>query len=131
MLGTGQFIETHPDPENIIAAFTMDNLGKYYYDAMNMETIGQCRAEPAVAGAARPGIGNTTEGLWQPDFTRRDRPGHRSGHASILHGSGPTHSGRRPGSGFCTHTSPQNIWKSITQGGTRLKIRWSTNHRPR
>lgn len=43
MLGTGRFIETHPDPKNIIAAFTLDNLGKYYYDAMNMETIGQYR----------------------------------------------------------------------------------------
>ncbi len=28
MLGTGRFIETHPDPKNIIAAFSLDNLGK-------------------------------------------------------------------------------------------------------
>ena len=66
MLGTGRFIETHPDPKNIIAAFTLDNLGKYYYDAMNMETIGQYRRfSPlwlALLARASAGAG---DGLWQ------------------------------------------------------------------
>lgn len=42
-LGSGRFIQTHPDPEKIIAGFSLDNLGKYYYDAMGMELIGQYR----------------------------------------------------------------------------------------
>jgi Peptidase family M28 len=43
MHGTDRFIKTHPDPKNIIAAFTIDNMGKYYYDGMSTELIGQYR----------------------------------------------------------------------------------------
>jgi hypothetical protein len=66
MLGTGRFIETHPDPENIIAAFTMDNLGKYYYDAMNMETIGQYRRfTPLWLALLARESARAGNGLWQ------------------------------------------------------------------
>jgi hypothetical protein len=42
-LGTGRFIDTHPEPGNIIAGFSLDNLGRPYYDAMSMELNGQYR----------------------------------------------------------------------------------------
>lgn len=43
MLGTRHYMATHPDAEEILAGFSMDNLGHGYYDAMNMELIGQYR----------------------------------------------------------------------------------------
>jgi hypothetical protein len=42
-LGTRRFVHTHPDVENIVAAISLDNLGRTYYDGMNMELIGQFR----------------------------------------------------------------------------------------
>lgn len=66
MLGTGRFIETHPNPKNIIAAFTLDNLGKYYYDAMNMETIGQYRRfSPLWLALLARESAEAGNGLWQ------------------------------------------------------------------
>ncbi len=41
MIGTGHYVGTHPSPENIIAGMSLDNLGREYYDGMNMELIGQ------------------------------------------------------------------------------------------
>ncbi|MEX1071162.1 MAG: DUF4910 domain-containing protein [Anaerolineales bacterium] len=43
MLGTYHYIQTHPNVENILAGFSLDNLGREYYDAMNIEQIGQYR----------------------------------------------------------------------------------------
>jgi hypothetical protein len=41
MLGSQRFIETHPNPEKIIAGISLDNLGRYYYEDMVTELIGQ------------------------------------------------------------------------------------------
>lgn len=41
MLGAGRYIETHPDRRKVIAGISLDNLGRPYYDGMNMELIGQ------------------------------------------------------------------------------------------
>jgi len=41
MIGSGRYVETHPHPENILAGMSLDNLGRKYYDGMNMELIGQ------------------------------------------------------------------------------------------
>lgn len=41
MLGSQRFIETHPDPEQIIAGISLDNLGRFYYQDMVLEQIGQ------------------------------------------------------------------------------------------
>jgi MFS family permease len=41
MLGSRRFIETHPNPEKIIAGISLDNLGRYYYQDMVTELIGQ------------------------------------------------------------------------------------------
>lgn len=43
MVGSGRYIQNHPDPQNIIAAFSMDNVGRSYYDGIKMEQIGQYR----------------------------------------------------------------------------------------
>ena len=43
MLGSGHYIETHPNPEQIIAAFSLDNLGKKFYDGVRMSATGQLR----------------------------------------------------------------------------------------
>jgi hypothetical protein len=41
MLGTSRFVSTHPDPRNIVADMSLDNLGRTYYDGMKLELIGQ------------------------------------------------------------------------------------------
>jgi hypothetical protein len=38
---TMQEIETHPNPEQIIATFSLDNLGKEFYDGVRMSVTGQ------------------------------------------------------------------------------------------
>lgn len=43
MLGTKRFVDTHPDPSNIIAGFTLDNLGDEFYNGMDMDGRGQFR----------------------------------------------------------------------------------------
>jgi hypothetical protein len=43
MLGTKRFVDTHPDRGNIIAGFTLDNLGKALYYGMDMDVRGQFR----------------------------------------------------------------------------------------
>jgi len=41
MIGSRRYVETHTRPENILAGISLDNLGRDYYDGMNMELIGQ------------------------------------------------------------------------------------------
>ncbi|MEK6256265.1 MAG: M28 family metallopeptidase, partial [Chloroflexota bacterium] len=43
MLGTKRYVETHSDTSIILAGISMDNLGRDYYENMNMELIGQLR----------------------------------------------------------------------------------------
>jgi hypothetical protein len=43
MIGAQRYVETHPKTENINAGISLDNLGRTYYDGMNMELIGQFR----------------------------------------------------------------------------------------
>jgi len=42
-LGSRHFVQTHSNPKNIIAAISLDNLGKYVYNGMDMEAAGQLR----------------------------------------------------------------------------------------
>ena len=41
MIGSKRFMDTHPDPEKIIAGISLDNLGRYYYEDMVTEMMGQ------------------------------------------------------------------------------------------
>ena len=41
MLGTLRYVETHADTSMILAGISLDNLGRTYYQDMNMELIGQ------------------------------------------------------------------------------------------
>ena len=43
MIGSERYVQTHPNPEKIIAGISLDNLGRYYYAGMSMELIGQYR----------------------------------------------------------------------------------------
>ena len=43
MIGSSRYIQNYPDLKNIIAGFSMDNVGRAYYDGVNMEQIGQYR----------------------------------------------------------------------------------------
>lgn len=108
MLGTGRFIETHPDPENIIAAFTMDNLGKYYYDAMNMETIGQYRRfSPLWLARLAQESANAAEGLWQVNIPGViDQVTGQAAPVSFMD-QGPLIAAGVPALGFAAHKPPE------------------------
>lgn len=41
MIGSRHYMETHPDPELIIAGLSLDNLGRAYYQDMIAEMVGQ------------------------------------------------------------------------------------------
>lgn len=43
MLGSAHYIANHSNPEQIIAAFSLDNLGKEFYDGVRMSATGQLR----------------------------------------------------------------------------------------
>ncbi len=43
MIGSGRYIQTHPDPKNIIAGFSIDTVGRPYYESVDMKQIGQYR----------------------------------------------------------------------------------------
>lgn len=67
MLGSRRFVQTHPNKQNIIAAFSVDNAGKYVRKGMDMEAIGQFRKVGALwlqllAGESARNAGD----LWIP-----------------------------------------------------------------
>jgi hypothetical protein len=67
MLGSRRYIQTHTNPDDIIAAISLDNLGKYFYNGMDMEVVGQFRKVGALwlqllAGEAARAAGD----LWVP-----------------------------------------------------------------
>ena len=41
MIGSRHYMETHPNPEMIIAGISLDNLGRAYYQDMETELVGQ------------------------------------------------------------------------------------------
>ncbi len=41
MLGSLRYVEQHPDPERIVAGVSLDNVGKEFYDGLDMSPIGQ------------------------------------------------------------------------------------------
>ena len=43
MLGTRRFVDTHPDTGNIIAGFSLDQMGKRYFNGIDMDGRGQFR----------------------------------------------------------------------------------------
>ena len=43
MLGSRRYVQAHPNPDEIIAAISLDNLGKYICKGMDMEAVGQFR----------------------------------------------------------------------------------------
>lgn len=66
MIGSRRYVETHPNTEDIIAGISLDNLGRKYYDRMNMELIGQYNGYGPIwlALTARDAAA-AAEGLWQ------------------------------------------------------------------
>jgi hypothetical protein len=42
--GTVRYLETHPDPEKILAAVSLDNLGKRWYTGLEMDPRGRLRS---------------------------------------------------------------------------------------
>jgi hypothetical protein len=69
MIGTGRYVETHPDPSQIIAAISLDNLGKDFYNGIEMSPVGQFRGYGPIwllltAREAAQAAGN----LWVPDL---------------------------------------------------------------
>jgi len=66
MIGSRRYVETHPNVENIIAGLSLDNLGRYYYDSMNMELIGQySKYGPIWLALTARDSAAAADGLWK------------------------------------------------------------------
>ena len=65
MLGSLRYIQTHPNTDDIIAGISLDNVGREYYDSMNMELVGQSRKYGQIwfALTARDAA-RAVDGLW-------------------------------------------------------------------
>lgn len=48
MLGTRHYVRTHPAPDSIIAALSLDNVGKKFYQGLRMDPRGQFRGYGAL-----------------------------------------------------------------------------------
>ena len=64
MIGSGRYMQSHPDPKNIIAGFSMDNVGRTYYDGVILEQIGQYRNFGALWLALALKQAASHAGLW-------------------------------------------------------------------
>ena len=64
MIGADHYIQNHPDPKNIIAGFSMDNVGRDYYDGVKMEQVGQYRNFGALWLALALQKATEHAGLW-------------------------------------------------------------------
>jgi hypothetical protein len=66
MLGSLRYVETHPNVENINAGMSLDNLGRYYHDRMNMELVGQFSGYgPIWLALTARDAADAADGLWQ------------------------------------------------------------------
>ncbi len=64
MIGSGRYIQNHPDVKNFIAGFSIDNVGRNYYDGVKMEQIGQYRKFGALWLALALKEAANHAGLW-------------------------------------------------------------------
>ncbi|MCB9750748.1 MAG: M28 family peptidase [Myxococcales bacterium] len=74
MLGARRYVARHPDPSTIVAAISLDNLGKRFYDGLILEPTGQFRGygplwlSVAARLAARAAVDADPEArVWIPD----------------------------------------------------------------
>jgi hypothetical protein len=67
MLGTRRYLQTHPNPGDILAGISLDNLGKNFYKGMDIEAVGQFRNFGALWLQLLAGESARTAGdLWIP-----------------------------------------------------------------
>ncbi|MEZ4448473.1 MAG: M28 family peptidase [Nannocystaceae bacterium] len=67
MLGSRRFVAEHDDPSRILAAISLDNLGKGFYDGLTIEPIGQFRGYgPLWLQRAAETATTAVPGLWVP-----------------------------------------------------------------
>jgi len=65
MIGSRRYVDTHPNPEQIIAGVSLDNLGREYYDRMDMELLGQFSGYgPIWLALTARDAARAADGLW-------------------------------------------------------------------
>jgi hypothetical protein len=69
MIGMRRYLQTHPNPRQIVAGLSLDNLGKAFYDGLVMDARGQFRGYGSLwlqlaAQAAARAAGD----LWVPQI---------------------------------------------------------------
>jgi len=108
MIGSGRYIQTHPDPRNIIAGLSLDNLGRTYYDAMNMEQIGQYRRFGPLWLALAAREASRSANLWEVHLTSLvDQITGQAAPVSFMD-QGPIVAAGVPALGFAGHVPAQN-----------------------
>ena len=66
MLGSRRYVQTHSDPGSIVAAISLDNLGKRFYDGLIMEPIGQFRGYGPIELLLAARAAARAAGVWVP-----------------------------------------------------------------
>ena len=66
MIGSRRYIQAHPNVENIIGGLSLDNLGRYYYDSMILEFVGQFSGySPLWISLTTKTAAQAADGLWE------------------------------------------------------------------
>ena len=111
MIGSGRYIQTHPDPRNIIAGLSLDNLGRTYYDAMNMEQIGQYRRFGPLWLALAAREAARSANLWEVHLTSLvDQITGQAAPVSFMD-QGPIVAAGVPALGFAGHVPAQSAYE--------------------
>ena len=108
MLGTLRYIQTHPNTDDIIAGISLDNVGREYYDSLNMELVGQFRKYGQIwfARLARD-VARAADGLWEVNLrVPLDQVLDQAAPISFMD-QGPMVAAGVPAFGFAGHAPPE------------------------
>ena len=107
MIGSFHYVRTHPNVDDILAGMSLDNLGHDYYDAMNMELIGQYRNYGPIWMALTLRDAAAAANLWQVNLrSPLDQILDQAGPISFMD-QGPMVAAGIPALGMTGHVPPE------------------------
>jgi hypothetical protein len=107
MIGSHRYVATHPDVSNIIAGITLDTLGRYYYDGMDVKLLGQYKSYGQIWLALAVKTAAEEAGLWEVELRAPfDQVTDQAAPASFTD-QGPIIAMGIPGIGLAGRTPPE------------------------
>jgi hypothetical protein len=120
MLGTRRYVEQHPDTSQIIASVSLDNVGKEFYDGLDIDPRGQFRGYGALwLQLVAQESARAASDLWVPRIPSAvDQVLSQAVPVSLMD-EGPMVAAGIPAFGFAGHVPPD-----------RAEDHWETYHTP-